>query len=224
MTAVRRGLTICLLALVALATGSARAERPAAKGELVEVVVSLSQKPLGDDELARGTPAADPHARKRADKPRAAHRDRGPGRTDPLALPPGRERDGRRPPPLPARPAHLAPGRRERLLERPLPAAARSQPAADRCSRPLGPRAHERRPGDEDRDHRRGDRPDAPVLLAGRVHDARRVSQGPDGLHDGEGDRRARVPAREPGLEERVEAVRPRAVLTRDARRWHRCR
>ena len=46
MTAVRRGLTICLLALVALATGSARAERPAAKGELVEVVVSLSQKPL----------------------------------------------------------------------------------------------------------------------------------------------------------------------------------
>ena len=46
MTAVRRGLPICLLALVALATGSARAERPAAKGELVEVVVSLSQKPL----------------------------------------------------------------------------------------------------------------------------------------------------------------------------------
>jgi subtilisin family serine protease len=46
MTAVRRGLTICLLALVALATGSARAEAPAAKGELVEVVVSLSQKPL----------------------------------------------------------------------------------------------------------------------------------------------------------------------------------
>ena len=46
MMAVRRGLTICLLALVALATGSARAERPAARGELVEVVVSLSQKPL----------------------------------------------------------------------------------------------------------------------------------------------------------------------------------
>ena len=46
MTAVRRGLTICLLALVALATGSARAEQTAARGELVEVVVSLSQKPL----------------------------------------------------------------------------------------------------------------------------------------------------------------------------------
>ena len=46
MTAVRRGLTICLLALVALATGSARAEQTAARGELVEVVVALSQKPL----------------------------------------------------------------------------------------------------------------------------------------------------------------------------------
>ena len=46
MTPVRRGLTICLLALVALATGSARAEQPSARGELVEVVVSLSQKPL----------------------------------------------------------------------------------------------------------------------------------------------------------------------------------
>ena len=46
MTAVRRGLPICLLALVALATGSARAEQPAPAGELVEVVVSLSQKPL----------------------------------------------------------------------------------------------------------------------------------------------------------------------------------
>src|SRR5512134_2002890 len=47
MTTVRRGLSICALSLLALATGSARAEpQSAPSGELVEVVVSLSQKPL----------------------------------------------------------------------------------------------------------------------------------------------------------------------------------
>ena len=46
MTAVRRGLSICALSLLALATGSARAEPHGAAGDLVEVVVSLSQKPL----------------------------------------------------------------------------------------------------------------------------------------------------------------------------------
>ncbi len=46
MTTVRRGLTIGVLSLLALATGSARAERQAPTGDLVEVVVSLSQKPL----------------------------------------------------------------------------------------------------------------------------------------------------------------------------------
>ena len=67
MTAVRRGLTICLLALVALATGSARAERPTAKGELVEVVVSLSQKPLA---TTRWRPAGSSrHGRWRTPRP-----------------------------------------------------------------------------------------------------------------------------------------------------------
>jgi subtilisin family serine protease len=47
MTAVLRGLAICLLCLLALATSaSGAAERPAS-GELVEVVISLSQQPLG---------------------------------------------------------------------------------------------------------------------------------------------------------------------------------
>jgi subtilisin family serine protease len=46
MTIVRRGLAIVLLCLLAFATGSARAERPAPHGDLVEVVVGLSQKPL----------------------------------------------------------------------------------------------------------------------------------------------------------------------------------
>jgi minor extracellular serine protease Vpr len=47
MTAVLRGLAIALLALLALATGSARAERSAPQSDVVEVVVGLSQKPLG---------------------------------------------------------------------------------------------------------------------------------------------------------------------------------
>ena len=46
MVAVRRGLLICALCVLALATGSARAERQPASGDVVEVVVSLSQKPL----------------------------------------------------------------------------------------------------------------------------------------------------------------------------------
>src|SRR5918994_1490208 len=54
MTAVRRGLLITLLCLVALATGSARAEAPAANGEVVEVIVGLSQKPLVTTRWAAG--------------------------------------------------------------------------------------------------------------------------------------------------------------------------
>ena len=48
MTAVAaRGLAIALLCLLALANGSARADAPAPQRDLVEVVVGLSQKPLG---------------------------------------------------------------------------------------------------------------------------------------------------------------------------------
>ena len=47
MTAVLRGLLICVLCLLALATGAARAGEQPASGELVEVVVGLSQQPLG---------------------------------------------------------------------------------------------------------------------------------------------------------------------------------
>ena len=54
MTAVRRGLLISLLCLVALATGSARADSPTARGEVVEIVVGLSQKPLGTTRWAAG--------------------------------------------------------------------------------------------------------------------------------------------------------------------------
>ncbi len=54
MTAVRRGLLLSVLCLVVLATGSARAEGPAPGGELVEIVVGLSQKPLGTTHWAAG--------------------------------------------------------------------------------------------------------------------------------------------------------------------------
>ena len=160
----------------------------------------------------------------RSARPGDADRSLDPGSADPLALPARRERDGRRPAPLAARPAHVAPGRRPRLPERPLPHPARPQPAADRRAGALGARPDERRPGHEDRDHRRGDRPDAPALLAGRLHDARGLPQGPDRLHDREGDRRPRVPAGPPGLEARGQAVRSRVLLARDARRRDRGR
>ena len=199
MTTVRRGLSICALSLLALATGSARAEPQTAQKELVEVVVSLSQKPLATTSWRAGRQLQTRTLANAQASLAAAHRDRGPGRADPLALPAGRQRDGRRRPALAARPTDVAPRSRDRLPERQLPPAARPQPAADRRAGALGPRPHERRPGDQDRDHRRGDRPDAPVLLAGRLHDAGGLPEGPDRVHDGEGDRRARLPAREPG-------------------------
>ena len=54
MTAVRRGLLLSVLGLVVLTSGSARAEGPASGGELVEIVVGLSQKPLGTTRWAAG--------------------------------------------------------------------------------------------------------------------------------------------------------------------------
>ena len=122
-----------------------------------------------DDDVARRPAGADAGAGERPGEPREEDRGRCPRRADPLALPAGRERDGGRRPERAARPADVAAGGRDRLSERALPAAARSQPAADRRARSVGPRARKRRPGDQDRDHRRGDRPDAPVLLARRA-------------------------------------------------------
>ena len=54
MTAVRRGLLLVLLCLLALPLASARAEPEAADEELVEVVVALSQKPLATTRWAAG--------------------------------------------------------------------------------------------------------------------------------------------------------------------------
>ena len=49
-----RGLLISLLCLLALATGSARAERAVPAGDLVEVVVALDQRPLATTRWAAG--------------------------------------------------------------------------------------------------------------------------------------------------------------------------
>jgi subtilisin family serine protease len=54
MTGLLRGLVIGLLCLLALATGAARAGEPPARGELVEVVVGLSQAPLATTRALSG--------------------------------------------------------------------------------------------------------------------------------------------------------------------------
>ena len=224
MTAVLRGLLICVLCLLALATGAARAGEQPASGELVEVVVGLSQQPLGVTRWKAGRQlqsrtlisaqnrVADTIA---TQLPEAQVRWRYKLVANGMAVVVPRSQLG---------PPHRSPGRRQGLSERPLPTAARPQHAADRRSHTLGPRPRERRPGDEDRDHRRGDRPAASVLLAGRVHDACRLPKGPDRVHDGKGDRGTRVSAGQPEMEERVQAVRHGVLVARDPRRGHRRR
>ena len=126
MMAVRRGLTICLLALVALATGSARAERPAARGELVEVVVSLSQKPLatttwraGREAQTRALANAQANVARKIEAavPDARIRWRYRLVANGMAIVVPRAQLGR---------LTIAAGGRDRLSERELPAAARS--------------------------------------------------------------------------------------------------
>ena len=57
MTTVLRGLVICLVCLLALASGAARAGEQPSSGELVEVVVGLSQRPLGTTRWLAGRDA-----------------------------------------------------------------------------------------------------------------------------------------------------------------------
>ncbi len=105
-----------------------------------------------------------------------------------------------------------------------LPLPPRPQPAADRRAGDLGQRPLDRGPGAEDRRHRRGRRPDTSVLRPGRLHDAARLPEGEHGVHDREGDRRARLRPRLDDLEERATPVRPRALGPRHARRRDRGR
>ena len=106
---------------------------------------------------------ADAPAR-RAGAGRRPDRRRRPGRAGPLALPGRHERAcGRRPRRF-RRSAGAGRRHRRRAQELALPAPARPEPCRHRRARPLGPRAADRGPGDEDRDHRRRHRPPASVL------------------------------------------------------------
>ena len=79
-----------------------------------------------------------------------------------------------------------------------------------------GPALDTAGPGREDRDHRLRDRSRPPVLRPGRVLDAAGLPEGPGALHDGEGDRGARLRA-----EERDRGERARRLLGRRLEPWH---
>ncbi len=134
------------------------------------------------------------------------------------------ERSRRRRPEPVRRPAADAPGRRQRRRQHRLQRRLRHGSGRRTSCEDLADRPHERRRRHQDRDHRRRRRPDAPVLLTRRLHDASRVPEGADGVHHGQGDRRARVRARKHDLEERAQALRPAPVGARHARRRHRGR
>ena len=152
--------------------------------------------------------------RARRDRPRAgALRRRAPRgdpeRADPLALPPRAQRRRRRRPEQRAPPPAGAPrrpgGRRRSDLhgrqDRSGEGREGGRDLADGAPQPG--RRH------QDRDHRRRRRPDAPVLRSRRLHDARRLPEGPGRLHDGQGDRRPRVRAGRDHVEVRAQALRP---------------
>ena len=86
--------------------------------------------------------------------------------------------------------------------------------AADRGAGDLGADARDRRQRHEDRDHRRRDRPDAPVLRPDGLRLPGRLPEGEHRVHDAEGDRRARVRSRERDVEVRHDAVRPAVLRT----------
>ena len=90
--------------------------------------------------------------------------------------------------------------------------------------RDLADRPSESGRRDQDRDHRRRRRPEPPVLRSGRLHDAGRLPEGSDRLHDGQGDRGACICAGRDHVEVRAQGLRPRAVGARDPRRGDRRR
>ena len=208
-----RGLLGLAVAALALSlAGSAATRPPVAAAPSVELVALLDGAPLAER----------PHAAA-ADRP-AAGRGRGadpghrPGRADSLALPAGAERAGGRRAGRLGLPDRRHSRRARDTAERPLPPLALPEPPADRRAAGLGADPGHRGPRDEDRDHRRRRRPDASVLLAGRLLDARRLPEGQHRLHHGQGDRRACVPAARGDLALRERAVRSPAVGARHAR------
>ena len=132
-----------------------------------------------------GPGAAGRAARARVDREQArfasALHDDDPRSQHPLALPHRAQRRCRRRPEPLRRPAADASGRCARRRERDATPSARvtasdvAKAAADVADGPPEPRCR-----NQDRDHRRRRRPDAPVLLARRLHDAGGLPQGAD--------------------------------------------
>ena len=220
MRPVRRGLLIACFCLLAVLPGTARGGEPADADALVEVVVSLAQKPLATTRwLAAAVPRHKrwPRPRTLAERietavPQAQVRWRYRLVANGLAVV------------LPRSELARSPRSRCRagLLERPLPDPARSQHAADWSAALWAPGLANAGEGDQDRDHRRGDRPETPVLRAGRLHDARGLPEGPGRLHDCQGDRRQGLPPPgRPGstLRSRSTPSTPRTARTSPASR-----
>ena len=85
-------------------------------------------------------------------------------------------------------------GCRARLAERTLPRAPHyRRAAADRCGQALGRQPRDGGQRDQDRDHRRRPAGRASVLQSGGLYLPARVPEGPDRIHDAEGDRAADV-------------------------------
>ena len=112
-----------------------------------------------------------------------------------LALPSRRERLLGHAPERRARGSGALPGVRDVLPTGSYAPRLDLDAAGDRRARDLGPVARHRGSRNQDRDHRLGDRPLAPLLRPDRLHHACRIPEGSATLHDCEGDRRAGLPA-----------------------------
>src|SRR2546423_9113411 len=157
-----------------------------------------------------------PGRRRRTDPPRD------PERAVPGALPHRPRRARGEPAVRQAAGARADFGRAQGLPERRLPPRHQQEPRRD-PRRPVLGRDRRVRPGDQDRGRRRRDRPDEPVLQPGRLLVPGRLPEGPDQVHDAEGDRRAGVPGarlRQAGAAPDL----PRRLVPRDARRRDRGR
>src|SRR5215218_1438256 len=94
------------------------------------------RRPRRDSRFALAEAARDDAVARRPAAPVPVDRERAAGRPDPLALQAGRQRYGGRGAALAARETDGTARRRDGLPERPLPASARPEPAADRRAGP----------------------------------------------------------------------------------------
>ena len=219
---------LCALGLCCLASACGSAgHRAASASDASRAARSSSRSRLLPWRAARARAAGPRAPRSTGEQARfaAALHDAIPERPDPLAVPARAQRRGRRRSEQRGRPPADAPrragGRRRRRRTR-----VSKLTAADSREgrRDLADGSHESGRRHQDRDHRRRRRPDPPVLRPGRLHDAGRLPEGPDCVHDGQGDRRPCVRAGRDHVEVRAQALRPGPVRARNPRRGDRRR